>query len=59
MRSARLAYEEAGIGPDELDVVELHDAASGTIPVNPGGGLLARGHPNGATGYAQLVELCD
>lgn len=89
MRSARLAYEEAGIGPGELDVVELHDAAAsselmryeslmlcqpgegagmirtgatalgGTIPVNPGGGLLARGHPIGATGCAQLVELCD
>lgn len=27
-RAARLAYEGAGIGPDELDVVECHDAFS-------------------------------
>lgn len=89
VRSARLAYEQAGIGPDDLDVVELHDAAAsaelmryeslqlcgpgegarlirdgytdlgGKLPVNPGGGLLARGHPLGATGCAQIIELCD
>jgi acetyl-CoA C-acetyltransferase len=29
---------------------------TGRIPVNPSGGLLARGHPIGATGVAQLVE---
>jgi acetyl-CoA acetyltransferase len=29
------------------------------MPVNPSGGLLARGHPIGATGCAQIVELCD
>jgi acetyl-CoA acetyltransferase len=29
----------------------------GRMPVNPGGGLLSRGHPVGATGIAQLVEL--
>lgn len=29
----------------------------GALPVNPGGGLKARGHPLGATGVAQLVEL--
>lgn len=29
----------------------------GALPVNPGGGLKARGHPLGATGTAQLVEL--
>ncbi|MCF7553308.1 thiolase family protein [Pseudonocardia sp. WMMC193] len=28
----------------------------GAIPVNPSGGLLARGHPLGATGVAQLTE---
>ena len=88
-RSATLAYEQAGVGPQDLDVVELHDAAAsselmryeslqlcapgegarlirrgataltGRLPVNPGGGLLARGHPLGATGCAQVVELCD
>ena len=29
------------------------------MPVNPSGGLLAKGHPIGATGCAQLVELAD
>lgn len=29
----------------------------GSLPVNPGGGLKARGHPLGATGISQLVEL--
>jgi len=29
----------------------------GTLPVNTGGGLLSRGHPMGATGLAQIVEL--
>ncbi len=32
-------------------------AVGGSIPVNPSGGLLSRGHPTGATGVAQLVEL--
>ncbi len=87
--AARLAYEEAGLGPDELDLVELHDASSpaemvyyehlglaprgeairliedgdtslgGRIPVNPSGGLLRKGHPIGASGAAQIVELVD
>ncbi len=29
----------------------------GKVVVNPYGGLLAKGHPLGATGIAQLVEL--
>lgn len=29
----------------------------GPTPVNPGGGLKARGHPLGATGVAQIAEL--
>ncbi|MFN8174515.1 MAG: thiolase family protein [Solirubrobacteraceae bacterium] len=87
--TARAAYERAGVGPDDLDVVEVHDAAApgelivyedlglaaagegpelirtgatglgGRVPVNPSGGLLSRGHPVGATGCAQLVELTD
>jgi acetyl-CoA acetyltransferase len=32
-------------------------ALGGSIPVNTSGGLLSRGHPLGATGCAQLVEL--
>jgi acetyl-CoA acyltransferase len=88
-RAAEAAYEKAGVGPGDLDVVELHDAAApaelmtyeelglcgegegpallasgatrlgGRIPVNPSGGLLSKGHPIGATGCAQLVELTD
>jgi acetyl-CoA C-acetyltransferase len=30
---------------------------SGRLPINPSGGLKAKGHPVGATGVAQLVEL--
>lgn len=86
-RVAGAAYAEAGIGPDDLRVVELHDAFSiaellyyealglcgfgaapglladgvtardGRCAVNPSGGLLARGHPLGATGIAQVVEV--
>ena len=29
----------------------------GQVPINPSGGLKARGHPVGATGVAQVVEL--
>lgn len=32
-------------------------ALEGKIPVNPSGGLIAKGHPVGATGCAQLYEL--
>jgi acetyl-CoA acetyltransferase len=88
-RAAAAAYEAAGVGPGDLDLVELHDAAApaelflyeqlglcgaggapellasgatrlgGRLPVNPSGGLLSRGHPIGATGLAQLVEVVD
>ena len=86
---AREAYEEAGVGPQDFDVVELHDASApaeimgyeqlglcargdggklvesgatklgGRQPVNTSGGLLRKGHPVGATGLAQIVELTD
>lgn len=85
--ASRKAYEIAGIGPDDLDVVELHDATApaelihyenlglcapgeavkllrsgdtavgGRLPVNPSGGLMSRGHPIGATGAGQIIEL--
>jgi len=32
-------------------------AINGKMPINPSGGLKARGHPLGATGVAQIVEL--
>jgi acetyl-CoA acetyltransferase len=31
---------------------------SGSKPINPSGGLLGKGHPIGATGIAQIYELC-
>ena len=88
-RAVAKAYDMAGVGPEDLNVVEVHDAAApaelmiyeelglcgpgegpkllasgetalgGRVPVNPSGGLLAKGHPIGATGCAQLVELVD
>lgn len=36
-----------------------HTRLGGRQPVNPSGGLLAKGHPVGATGCAQVVELVD
>ena len=86
---SRAAYEEAGLGPEDLSVVELHDASApaeimayeylglcpkgeggklveegvtrlgGRLPVNTSGGLLRKGHPVGATGIAQIVELTE
>lgn len=86
-RAARQAYEQAALGPQDVNVVELHDAFTiaellyyealglaphgeavpllrsgatqlgGRVPVNPSGGLLAKGHPLGATGIAQMVEV--
>lgn len=85
--AAERAYAMAGVGPAEVDVLEVHDAFTigevltlealgicepgegihlapsghtahgGRQPVNPSGGLLARGHPLGATGLAQTAEL--
>ncbi len=34
-------------------------ALGGATPVNPSGGLVCKGHPVGATGVAQLYELCQ
>jgi acetyl-CoA acetyltransferase len=86
---ASTAYEESGVGPSDLDVVECHDASApaelmeyeslslcapgeggklidggetrlgGRVPVNTSGGLLRKGHPVGATGIAQIVELTE
>lgn len=86
-RAARQAYEYAGVGPEDIDVAEVHDAFTiseivhyedlgfcrpgeggrlveegvtslgGRLPVSTSGGLLSRGHPLGATGIAQAVEI--
>jgi acetyl-CoA C-acetyltransferase len=37
-------------------VIEGKTALEGTLPINPSGGLKARGHPVGASGLAQIVE---
>jgi acetyl-CoA acetyltransferase len=85
--AAKQAYEHAGIGPEDVDVIELHDcfvsnelatyvalglcdtedlnqfvaeeqnSYGGRVVINPSGGLLAKGHPLGATGLAQIAEL--
>lgn len=85
---ARRLWDDAGVGPRDLDVLELHDptvaeelwameavglcevgesgpavvagetGVGGAGPaVNLSGGLVARGHPIGATGLCQVVEL--
>jgi len=86
-RAAQAAYRQAGRGPRDVDVVELHDcftiaeivateglgffepgtggiaaekgwtSLGGKLPVNPSGGLKAKGHPIGATGAAQVGEI--
>jgi acetyl-CoA acetyltransferase len=87
-QAAEAAWEDFGFGPDDADMVELHDATAAEelyaleslgffgpgeagpateagataldtpgLVVNPSGGLVGRGHPLGATGLAQVVEL--
>lgn len=84
--TSRAVYEEAGVGPEDLDLVQVHDAFAieeleyyellglckegeaemciergdfelgGRVPVSTDGGLIARGHPGGPTGLAQIWE---
>lgn len=86
-RATATARERGGVAPDEVHVIEVHDATAsaeleayehlglaaegegnrliaqgrtalgGPLPVNTSGGLLSRGHPVGATGVLQIVEL--
>ena len=86
-RSAKQAYAQAGVTPEEIDLFEAHDAFTimaalsleacgfaprgqgprlaldgeirpeGRIPIATRGGLKARGHPVGATGMYQIVEV--
>jgi acetyl-CoA C-acetyltransferase len=85
--AAREAYRLAGIGPDDVDLAELHDCftiseiieyeafgfcpkgeggrfveegqsdVGGKVAVNTRGGLLGTGHPLGATGLGQAIEV--
>ncbi|QGQ45562.1 thiolase domain-containing protein [Metabacillus sediminilitoris] len=87
--SARQAYSQAGVGPNDIDVAELHDCFAmteilaiedlgffekgtgwkaiesgltkqgGKVPINTSGGLISRGHPIGATGIAQIVQIVN
>ena len=87
-KAAKEAYEMAGLGAEDIDLVELHDCFAtaemlhyenlglcedgeagrlidegevelgGRIPVNVSGGLLSKGHPLGATGIANIYEVC-
>jgi len=55
-----LYYEALGLAAPGEAVPLLRSGATrlgGRVPVNPSGGLLAKGHPLGATGVAQMVEL--
>jgi acetyl-CoA C-acetyltransferase len=52
--------EDAGFfkkGEGAKALEEGKTALGGELPINPSGGLKARGHPIGATGVAQIVEL--
>jgi acetyl-CoA C-acetyltransferase len=49
-----LGFVEKGKGG--IATAEGETAIGGRIPVNTSGGLLAKGHPIGATGIAQLTE---
>lgn len=51
--------EDLGLVPRGLGAkwaAEGRTAVGGSIPINPSGGLLAKGHPVGATGVGQLYE---
>ena len=50
-----LGFVEKGKGGRAVE--EGLTALDGPIPVNPSGGLLAKGHPVGATGLAQIYEI--
>lgn len=52
-----LGFCAAGTGKDWLDAGG--PMLGGEIPVNTSGGLKAKGHPIGATGVAQVVELWE
>ncbi|BBX69194.1 thiolase C-terminal domain-containing protein [Mycolicibacterium psychrotolerans] len=55
-----MSYEDLGFA-ERLGGYKLLEAGEtsmgGSLPVNPSGGLKSKGHPPGATGVAQCVEL--
>jgi len=55
-----ISMEDTGLAPAGKAarlVAQGETALDGRLPVNPSGGLKARGHPLGGTGVAQVVEL--
>jgi acetyl-CoA acetyltransferase len=57
-----LCYESLGLAKKGEGARLIEDGATrlgGRIPVNTSGGLLRKGHPVGATGAAQIFELCE
>lgn len=87
--AAKAAYKEAGMGPEDVQIAEIHDAFTsvemlsyedlgfaeigggakliksgklnldGKLPINPSGGLKAKGHPISVTGLAQIYEVVN
>jgi acetyl-CoA C-acetyltransferase len=85
--AAKQAYEQSGLTPGKIDIVEVHDcfsineilaiedlgfckkgeggkfvesgaiARDGEKPINTTGGLKGIGHPVGATGIRQIVDI--
>ena len=57
-----ISYEDLGFAEPGGGVQLLEEGLvnlDGEKPINPSGGLLSKGHPLGATGVAQLVELYE
>ncbi len=55
-------YEDLGFAAPGGGASLIRDGRTtygGDVVVNPSGGLLAKGHPIGATGIAQIVEAAD
>ncbi len=55
-----IAYEDlgfCGVGESGKLIQEGQTELGGSLPVNPSGGLKAKGHPVGATGTAQTYEI--
>jgi len=52
-----LGFFEKGKGVDA--VREGQTKRNGEVPINPSGGLKSKGHPIGATGVGQVVEVFD
>jgi acetyl-CoA C-acetyltransferase len=87
VKAAQVAYKQAGITVNDVDMAEVHDCftiaeivatedlgfckkgeggklldegateLNGRIPINTSGGLKAVGHPVGATGVKQAIEI--